>query len=138
MKNPIGGLRRKAVVALSTIGLGVGLLVAPVAPAQSAGILPTTTTVQASASPVLVGTPVTLKAKVSVLGLGGLLVTPTGQRDVHRGQRRATGHAGQRQAVPVPGARDPLHGDAHHVCAGGGHEHDHRVVRRRPAGGREL
>ncbi len=79
MKNHIGGLRRKAFVALSTIGLGVGLLVAPVAPAQSAGILPTSTTVQASPSPVLVGSPVTLKATVSVLGLGGLLVTPTGQ-----------------------------------------------------------
>ncbi len=77
MKNHRGGLRRKAAVALSTIGLGVGLLVAPV-PAQAAGILPTSTTVQASASPVLVGTPVTLTAKVSVLGLGGLLVTPTG------------------------------------------------------------
>ncbi len=79
MKNPVGGLRRKAAVALSTICLGVGLLVAPVAPAQAAGILPTTTTVQASGSPVLVGTPVTLTAKVSVLGLGGLLIIPTGQ-----------------------------------------------------------
>ena len=79
MKNPIGGLRRKSVAALSTICLGVGLLVAPVAPAQAAGILPTTTKVQASASPVLVGTPVTLTASVSVLGLGGLLVTPTGR-----------------------------------------------------------
>ena len=78
MKNTNGGLRRKAVVALSTIGLSVGLLVAPVADCGAAGILPTSTTVQASARPVLNGTPVTLKAQVSVLGLGGLLVTPTG------------------------------------------------------------
>ena len=78
MKIRTESLRRKVGLALSTIGLGIALFVAPVAPASAAGILPTATTVQASASPVLVGSPVTLTAQVSVLGLGGLLVTPTG------------------------------------------------------------
>jgi hypothetical protein len=48
------------------------------APAVAAGLLPSTTTVTATPASSRVGAPVTLKATVSVLGLPGLGVTPTG------------------------------------------------------------
>jgi hypothetical protein len=59
----------------------VAALVAPTitaAPATAAGPLPSTTTVTAKPASSTVGTQVTLSATVSVLGLPGLGVTPTG------------------------------------------------------------
>lgn len=48
------------------------------APPASAGLLPSTTTVSASPTTSFVGTPVTVTANVSLLGLPGLGITPTG------------------------------------------------------------
>jgi hypothetical protein len=71
-------VRRRA----SALALGASIaLITPVlatVPANAAGLLPTTTTVSASPSSATVGTPVTLTATVSVLGLPGLAVLPTG------------------------------------------------------------
>ncbi len=72
------GVGRFAVVAVSAIALAGGAT-AMAGSAAAGGLLPTTTTVSASPSSSIVGTPVTLTATVSILGvLPGLLVTPTG------------------------------------------------------------
>lgn len=71
-------LRTRVLPVLAALGLLTGLAVLTQAPAQAAGPLPTSTRLQASAATVTAGTPVTLVAKVSVLNLGGLIITPTG------------------------------------------------------------
>jgi len=68
--------RASALAITTTLVLGAWLLTAP--PASAAGVLPSKTTLTASPVSSVAGTPVTLTAKVTVLGLGGLGVTPTG------------------------------------------------------------
>lgn len=64
--------------ALFTALAGIGFLAGLGGPAQSAGLLPTTTTVVASPASSSLGQAVTLTATVKVLDLNGLLVTPSG------------------------------------------------------------
>jgi hypothetical protein len=72
--------RRRARTAGLVAGLAALATAAALAqaPPASAGLAPTTTTVSASSSTAFVTTPVTFTATVSILGLPGLLVTPTG------------------------------------------------------------
>ncbi|HUR51226.1 MAG TPA: Ig-like domain repeat protein, partial [Mycobacteriales bacterium] len=76
---PPDRMRRKAraaaVLGAFAVAGSASLLQAPPA---SAGILPSTTTVSASPTTSYINTPVTVTATVSLLGLPGLLVTPTG------------------------------------------------------------
>ena len=78
LKVPIMTLKTRLLAAAAALGLAAGVALATPTPAQAAGPLPTSTQVQASASSVISGTPVTLVARVSVLNLGGLIITPTG------------------------------------------------------------
>ncbi|MGO4257665.1 Ig-like domain repeat protein [Marmoricola sp. RAF53] len=71
-------LRTRTVSLLAALGLVAAVPLGVQAPAGAAGPLPTSTKVTASATSVIVGTPVTLTAKVSILNLGGLILTPTG------------------------------------------------------------
>jgi hypothetical protein len=73
-----GRSRRYLVAAAAAAALAASVSVLPATLANAAGLLPTTTTVTASPSSATVGTPVTLTATVSALGLPGLAVLPTG------------------------------------------------------------
>jgi hypothetical protein len=67
--------RAAALLAAAVATTAAGVLQAP---AASAGVLPSTTTVSASPATSYAGTPVTVTATVSLLGLPGLGITPTG------------------------------------------------------------
>ena len=77
MKSGTPVFRRRAAALFAVLGLSFGSAVASAPTAEAAGPLPSATTVTASASTVTYGSPVTLTATVSVLGLG-LLITPSG------------------------------------------------------------
>jgi hypothetical protein len=68
--------RRAGLALIATAGMAVAVL--PADPAGATGSLSTSTTVTATPSTSIVGTPVTLKATVKVLGLNGLGITPKG------------------------------------------------------------
>ncbi|CAB4688889.1 MAG: hypothetical protein F2667_01510 [Actinobacteria bacterium] len=79
MKTAPSSVRRRAGLLLAAAGLIAGSLTALVpTAAEAAGPLPTSTTLASSASVITAGSPVTLTANVSALGLGGLLLTPSG------------------------------------------------------------
>jgi hypothetical protein len=68
---------RLLVAVASMVGLSFGVVLAAGA-AGASSLLPSSTSVSASPSGAQLGQSVTLKASVSVAGLGGLYVTPTG------------------------------------------------------------
>ncbi len=77
LSGPARGTRRSLTVLAAVLTLAATALVSAAAPAQAVA-LPTTTTLAVSSTNVTQGDSVTLTASVSVSGVGGLVVTPSG------------------------------------------------------------